>query len=156
VNTLGLVRAALRRRVAVVVALSGAALLASCGPPQQQPLRIWTPSYEFRVTMDPSPPHAREPIIFHIVVLDRKTREFVPNGEGQIFATSQDRVNKYDSFTPAQEPGSYTARLNFITAGDWNVNLQFRRDSTHALEKANEDWVQTVRGARPISERPVQ
>ena len=152
----GFVRAALTRRVMAVAALSGAALLAACGPPQPQPLRAWSESYEFRVTMDPTPPHAREPIIFHIVVLDRKTREFVPNGEGQLFATSQDRVNKYDSFTPAQEPGSYTARLNFITAGDWNVNLRFRRDSVHALEKPENDWVQTVRGARAIGERPIQ
>jgi hypothetical protein len=106
--------------------------------------------------MDPTPPHAREPIVFHVVVLDKNTREFVQGGEGQIFATSQDRVNRYDSFTPGQEPGTYTARLNFITAGDWNVNLRFRRDSLHPLEKPANDWVQTVRGARDIRERPAQ
>jgi hypothetical protein len=155
VNARGLVRAARWRRVTAVVALAGAASV-SCGPPQPQPLRVWSKSYEFRVTMDPSPPHAREPIIFHVVVLDRETREFVQNGEGRIFATSQDRANTWDSFTPAPEPGSYTARLSFITAGDWNVNLQFRRDSVHVLEKPADDWVQTVRGARPITERPSQ
>jgi hypothetical protein len=106
--------------------------------------------------MDPTPPHAREPIVFKVVVLDRKTREFVQGGEGRIFATSQDRANTWDSFVPTQEPGSYRATLRFITAGDWNVNLQFRRDSLHALEKPLNDWVQTVRGERPISQRPAQ
>ena len=47
-----------------------------------------------------------------------------------------------------------SASLNFITAGDWAVGLRFRPDSTKALEKV--EWVQTVRGARPISERPAQ
>lgn len=150
----GLVRSAAALRLTMVVALLGAALSATCGPPHPQPIRVWSKSFEFRVTNDPSPPHASEPTIFHVVVIDRETREFVQNGEGRIFATSQDRANVWDSFTPAQEPGSYTAKVNFITAGDWNVNLQFRRDSTHALEKPVDDWVQTVRGARPILERP--
>ena len=90
-----------------------------------------------------------------VVVLDRNTRQVIDRGEGQIFATSNDRVNVYDSFEPAAEAGTYTARMNFITAGDWKVSIRFRRDSTAPLERV-EDWVQTVRGARPISERPIQ
>ena len=71
------------------------------------------------------------------------------------FASSQDRANTYDSFTPAPEAGTYTARLNYITAGDWKVGIRFRRDSTAKLERI-EDWVQTVYNARPVGERPIQ
>jgi hypothetical protein len=46
--------------------------------------------------------------------------------------------------------------MTYITAGDWRVNLRFRRDSTAPLEKPLDDWVQAVRGARPIAERPTQ
>ena len=76
------------------------------------------------------------------------------NGEGQVFATSDDRVNRFDSFTPAPEAGTYTARITFVTAGDWRVNLRFRRDSLATIEKPGEDWVQTVAAPRPLSERP--
>jgi hypothetical protein len=89
-----------------------------------------------------------------VTVLDKDTRQLIDGGEGQIYATSIDRVNKYDSFEAGREAGTYTARLNYITAGDWAVGLRFRPDSTKPLEKV--EWVQTVRGARPISERPVQ
>ena len=62
-------------------------------------------------------------------------------------------MNRFDSFTPAPEVGTYTARLTFVTAGDWKVGLRFRRDSTQAIERA-EDWVQTVAAPRPPGERP--
>ena len=132
--------------------LAGAA--AACGPAERQPIRLWTDHFEFRVTMDPTPPHAAEPTVFRVVVLDRETKQPVENGEGQVFATSDDRVNRFDSFTPAPEAGTYTARITFVTAGDWRVNLRFRRDSLSAIEKPIDDWVQTVAAARPLSDRP--
>ena len=61
--------------------------------------------FEFRISGDPSPPHAREPIIYTVTVLDKNSRQLIDNGEGQIYATSIDRVNKYDSFTPGSEAG---------------------------------------------------
>ena len=134
-----------------MLGLSAAA--AACGPAERPPLRAWTEHYEFRMTMDPTPPHASEPTIYRVVVLDRETKQPIEGGEGQIFATSEDRVNRYDSFTPAPEVGTYTARLTFVTAGDWKVGLRFRRDSTQPIERA-EDWVQTVAAPRPLSERP--
>ncbi len=143
-----------RPRVACLLAVAAVAGVAACGPQEKPALRVWTDSYEFRVTSDPSPPRASEATLYRIVVLDRETRQFVENGEGQIFATSEDRKNIYDSFEPAKELGTYTARLNYITAGDWKVNVRFRRDSTAPLERPVDDWVQTVRGARPLSERP--
>ena len=126
---------------------------AACGPAEPRSLRAWTKHYEFRLTMDPTPPHANEPTVYRVVVLDRETKQPIEGGEGQIFATSEDRVNRFDSFTPAPEVGTYTARLTFVTAGDWKVGLRFRRDSTQAIERA-EDWVQTVAAARPLSDRP--
>ena len=128
---------------------------AACGPSGPPPLRAWSDSYEFRVTSDPSPPRARETIVYRVVVVDRKSHQVIDRGEGQIFASSQDRANTYDSFASAPEAGTYTARLNYITAGDWKVGIRFRRDSTAKLERI-EDWVQTVRGARPVGERPIQ
>ncbi len=133
----------------------GALGAAACGPEGPKPLRAWTQSYEFRVSADPTPPRASEPTRYTVVVLDRTTRRVIDRGEGQIFATSADRASIYDSFEPAAEAGTYTARLSYITAGDWKVSLRFRRDSTAKLERVD-DWVQTVRGARPISERPAQ
>ena len=143
------------RRLSLFGALLASAA-AACGPEGPRPLRAWSQSYEFRVSADPTPPRAREPIRYTIVVLDRNTRRVIDRGEGQIFASSQDRANTYDSFEPAAEAGTYTARITFITAGDWRMNLRFRRDSTATIEKPADDWVQAVRGARPISERPVQ
>jgi hypothetical protein len=143
--------AASLRAAALVVSLAAAA--AACGPPEPWKLRVLTDSYEFRITTEPSPPNAREPILYRVVVLDRETRQLIQGGEGRIFATSPDSANTWDSFTPAPEPGLYTARLNYIHAGDWRVSLQFRRDSTARLEKPADDWVQAVRGARPITER---
>ena len=130
------------------------AVAAACGPEAPRPLRVWTDSYEFRITMDPSPPHAREATLYRVVVLDRETRQLIQGGEGRIFATSADSANAWDSFTPAAEPGLYTARLRFIHAGQWRYNLRFRRDSTARLEKPADDLVQTVFAERPISQRP--
>ncbi|GJG88352.1 hypothetical protein tb265_35330 [Gemmatimonadetes bacterium T265] len=145
------------RRTPALAALvaAGAALAGACGPSGPPALRAWTDSYEFRITADPSPPRARETTLYRVVVLDKKTHQVIDHGEGQIFASSQDRANVYDSFTPAPEAGTYTARMSYITAGDWRVGVRFRRDSTAKLERI-EDWVQTVYGARPVGERPIQ
>jgi hypothetical protein len=133
---------------------------AACGPEGPRPLRVWTKNYELRITSDPSPPRAREVTRYRIVVLDRNTRQAIDRGAGQIFAKSADGASVYDAFEPAAEAGTYTARLSFITAGDWRINVRFQRepgpDVGPSLEKPVDDWVQAVRGARPIEERPTQ
>jgi hypothetical protein len=139
-------------RTLAVSIMGGAALLAACGAAPRSDIRLWSEHYEFRVMGDPSPPHAREPIIYTVTVLDKDSRQLIENGEGRIFASSIDKVNKYDSFVPGREAGTYTARLQYTTAGDWGVAVQFRTDSTKPLERV--DWVQTVRAERPINERP--
>ena len=149
----GYVRRGAIGRAAQSLGMLGLLGAAACGPAEPRPLRAWSEHYEFRITFDPTPPHAGEPTIYRIVVLDRESRQPIEGGEGQLFATSEDRVNRWDSFTPAPEVGTYTARVAFITAGDWKVGLHFRPDSTKKLERV-EDWVQTVARARPLSERP--
>ena len=69
--------------------LVGAVLgLAACesGPPKPPPLRQMSASYSFTITPDQAPPHAREDIHYSIQVLDRKTRQPIEAGEGQLFA----------------------------------------------------------------------
>ena len=149
-------RAARRLALVGAGALAMGLAAAACGPAERgpRPIRAWTESYEFRITSDPSPPYASEPTIYRVVVFDRETRQPIEGGEGQIFATSEDRVNRYDSFEPAPEVGTYTARMTYLTAGDWRVNVRFRRDSLSPIEKPVDDWVQTVAAARPIGDRP--
>ena len=116
-------------------------------------LRLWGDKYSYRVTSEPSPPHALEPARFRVVVLDKKTNQPVQVGEGQIFATSPDGANTDDGLAKGQEVGTYYGRLFFVTAGDWAVAIRFRRDSTQRLERV--DWVQTVLGERaPGTETP--
>ena len=80
------------RRLAFVSLV--AAALTSCGSnPKLLELRLWSDSYAFRVTVDPMPPKALEPILYRIVVQDKKTGQPIETGEGRIFATSADRAN---------------------------------------------------------------
>ena len=120
---------------------------AACGPSRPKTeLRQWTDSYAMRLQADPAPPRARERIIYKLVVVDKESRQPIENGEGLIFAETRDGAKTWDSFVPGPEVGTYYAHLNFITAGDWAIGLQFRRDSTARLERT--DWVQEVRGSR--------
>ena len=122
-------------------------LAAACGGTGKEPgIRMFSATYVMQVSSDPMPARAREPVVYKIIVRDRKTAEPIENGEGRIFATSRDGVNVWDSFTLGPELGTYYGKLRFITAGDWAVAIQFRRDSTHRLERV--DWMQDVRAER--------
>jgi hypothetical protein len=115
---------------------------------EQKPieLRQWTDDLTLRISSQPQPPRAREPIVYKVVVRDKDSGQPIEKGEGRIFATSKDGANTWDSLEPGPELGTYYAKLKFITAGDWAVAIQFRRDSTKALERV--DWMQSVRAAR--------
>jgi hypothetical protein len=120
---------------------------AACGPtPGNTDMRLWTDEFQIRVSTQPSPPTAREAVIYKVVVRDKKTGEPIENGEGRVFANSRDGASAWDSLEPTAESGAYTAKLRFITAGDWAVAIQFRRDSTSRLERA--DWMQTIHNER--------
>jgi hypothetical protein len=131
------------RRLAFVSLV--AAALTSCGSnPKLLELRLWSDSYAFRVTVDPMPPKALEPILYRIVVQDKKTGQPIETGEGRIFATSADRANTSDGFKKEKELGTYSARLFFATSGDWAAAIQFRREPNPRMPLERVDWIQTV------------
>jgi hypothetical protein len=140
----------MRRRMTSAAALTWAlatALLAgaACGEPQDPSLvRLWTSDFEVRVTSDVSPPRALERITYTVVVLDKETQEPIANGEGRIFATNADGKNTWNGLTYGPEVGTYRTEMTFVTAGEWALGLQFRRDSTVPLQRTM-DWRQTVR-----------
>jgi hypothetical protein len=138
-----------------IVALA-ALLAAGCGPGRDAAdMRAWTPEFEFRIASDIVPPRALEQIHYSITIRDSKTHEPVANGQGRIFATNADGHSIYDGFSYGPEVGVYHATLMFVTAGDWAMNVQFRRDSTKALQKPDNDWRQTVDVAsEPGSTKP--
>ena len=106
--------------------------------------RLWTSEFEFTITSDPMPPHALDRTKYTVVVRDKKTREPIVNGQGRIFASSADRRNIADGFVYGPEVGVYHAQLTFVTAGEWAMNVQFRRDSTKALVRPDYDWRQLI------------
>jgi hypothetical protein len=132
-------------------AIIGAACLApilSCGSSSRVlDLRLWSDNYAFRVTMDPRPPRALEPITYRIVVQDKKTGQPIETGEGRIFATSADRANTSDGFRKEKELGTYSGKLFFATTGDWAAAIQFRREKNPAMPLERVDWIQTVHPA---------
>lgn len=134
-------RAPAARAARAIVVL---AALAACGRQEaSSDLRHWTRDMALRVSVEPRPPVARENIRYKVVVRDRKTGQPIEHGEGRIFATSRDGVNTWDALLPAEEPGAYFGTLNYLTAGDWAIAIQFRRDSLSRLERV--DWMQSVR-----------
>lgn len=119
----------------------------ACGDPSRSALdiRLWSDEFEFRVSSDVRPPRAFERTQYSVFVRDRRTHEPIVGGQGRIFATNADGKTIWDGFTYGPEVGTYHARLMFLTAGDWAMNLQFRRDSTRALQRPPEDWRQEIR-----------
>jgi hypothetical protein len=143
-------RAARTAMAAVSFVSAAAVAFGACKPRERDAddlaLRFWTDSFQLSVSADPVPPYAREATLYKVVVRDKESRRFIENGEGRIFATSADSVNIFDGLVPGPELGTYYAKLSYVTAGDWAVAVQFRRDSTQRLERA--DWTQSVRNAR--------
>lgn len=136
-------------KLAIVATVAALALsVVSCAPDKPNTdQRVFSPDFEFRVTPDVIPPRALEPISYTVTVRERKSRQPVVNGQGRIFATNADRKTIWDGFTYGPEVGTYHAKLMFITAGEWAMSLQFRRDSTSALIRPSDDWRQMVRVA---------
>jgi hypothetical protein len=124
------------------------ALLTGCdSSPKPPELRLWSDTYAFRVTVDPTPPLALEQISYRVVVTDKKTRQPIDSGEGRIFATSADRANTSDGFKKEKELGTYSGHLFFATSGEWAVAIQFRREKDPRMPLERVDWIQTVRPA---------
>src|SRR3954468_4377518 len=123
-------------------------LIAACGPrePRVHELRLLSSNYLYTIVSSQSPPHAREAILYKVVVRDRESRQPIETGEGQIYASNAERSNTWDGFEKGAELGTYYGKLNFVTAGTWAVAIRFRRDSLHSLEKV--EWMQDVLNER--------
>lgn len=134
-----------RMRLRALSALLLAVGTLSCGPgPDEGVIRLWTDDFEIRVTADVMPPRALERITYTVVVRDKQTKEPIADGEGRIFATNSDRKSINNGFRYGPEVGTYRANLMFVTAGEWALGIQFRRDSTRVLQRTL-DWRQSVR-----------
>lgn len=128
--------------------LAAALAATGCRPREQKPyeLRMISDSYAFTIIADQTPPHAREAILYKVIVRDRDTRQPIETGEGQIYANNIERASTWDGFEKGAELGTYYGKLNFVTAGQWAVAIRFRRDSLHRLEKV--EWMQDVLNER--------
>jgi len=136
----------MRSRSFLVAALAVAA--ASCGGDDRpDPLRQMSNSYSYTISPDDSPPHARQDIHYVIQIFDRKTRQPIDNGNGQLFASNNMGAKTWDGMTYGPEVGTYHAKLNFVVAGTWAVAIRFQRDSLRPLERI--DWMQEVHDEKP-------
>ena len=128
------------RALVVVVALLAVACRAR--EDRERQLRLNSNSYAFTITPSAAPPRAREATLYKIVVRDRKSRQPIESGEGQIYANNEQGASTWDGFAKGAELGTYYGKLNFVTAELWAVAVRFRRDSLHSLEKV--EWLQDV------------
>lgn len=132
----------------LAVAFAAVVGLLACTPSgPKTDIRQWAGGMAFRIGSEPVPPRAREDVHYKIVVLDQESRQPIENGEGRIFAMNEDSAKTWDGLTYGPEPGTYHAKLSFITSGNWAIGLEFRRDSTRRLERM--DWTQQVNAERP-------
>ena len=140
-----LLRARLRR---IAPALVAGLFLAGCdaGERPSNELRFTTDDFVIRVSSETMPTRALEPIYWRVLVHDRETGKPIQGGQGRIFATSMDRRNIANGLEETGELGTYRSNLMFVTAGMWAMSIQFRRDSTQALQRT-QDWTQDIRAA---------
>jgi len=126
--------------------------LSACGKTSRAPeIRQYTDDMAFRISAVPAPPVAEEITVIKVVVLDKASGQPIQNGQGRIFATSQEHAQTGDGLAKGPEVGTYYAHIRFPVSGDWAVGLQFRRDSTSKLERT-QDWQQQVLPAPPIGQ----
>jgi hypothetical protein len=137
-----------RRTTHDFLAIVAAIAVVACGPrqPRTHELRLISPTYRFTIISSQSPPHAREAILYKVVVRDRESSQPIETGEGQIYANNAEGASTWDGFAKGAELGTYYGKVNFVTAGTWAVAIRFRRDSVHALEKV--EWMQDVLNER--------
>ena len=138
----------MRWPVARLLAPAGAIVVGACQPGPPTGCTEMGTSGDLRLTIcaNPSPPLARQKTQYRAIIRDKDTGEPIESGEGQIYASSKDGVNRYDALLPGEQLGTYYGELNFVTAGTWGVAIRFRRDSTTPLHTF--DWQQHVDPSR--------
>jgi hypothetical protein len=140
----------LRILLGAAVVLGPPAVIACTPAEHQTGIRLMGERRNYRITVEPSPPHAMEPARFRVHVVDRDTGQPLQEGEGRIFATNVDGAGANDGLGKGEEVGTFYGRLFFVVPGDWAMALQFRRDSTERLERV--DWMQTVLSERDLGQ----
>ena len=140
--------------VVKVCAVIATIALVGCGRSEARPreMHYISKSYSFTIVPEQAPPHAREPILYKILIRDRDSREPIQNGEGQIYSNNAEGARTWDGFTYGPEIGTYYGKLNYVTSGVWAVGMRFRRDSLHRLESI--EWMQDVLNERPAAATP--
>ena len=134
------------RALLVMAALLAAATTACSRTPRERQMRLYSTNYHFTIVPSTSPPHAREATLYKIVVRDRKSRQPIETGEGQIYSNNEQGASTWDGLAKGAELGTYYGKLNFVSAEPWAIAIRFRRDSLHPLEKV--EWLQEVAGER--------
>jgi hypothetical protein len=135
---------------AVAVATVGVMGMTACESPRSPSVvRVWTESYEIRVSSDPVKPVSEFETRYKITVKDKNTGQPVSGGEGRVFATNRQGASTDDGFAVGPEVGTYYATLRYPGSGDWALGIQFRRDSSATLERT-QDWMQTILPAPPL------
>lgn len=109
-------------------------------------LRFVTQDFVVRVSSETRPTRALDPITWRVIVHDKNTGRPIENGEGRVFATNKDGKTVANGLEKTGELGTYRTNLMYVTAGQWAMAIQFRRDSTQALQKT-EDWTQDILAA---------
>ena len=137
----------MQRWISAIPAAAFTAIVACGGPNTPPPQRQISNTNSFTNAPDSAPPHARDDIHYSIQVFDRKTRQPIDNGEGQLFASNGQGAKTWDGMVYGPEIGTYHAKLNFVIPGTWAVAIRFRRDSLLPVERI--DWMQDVINERP-------
>lgn len=132
---------------AMMIAVAALSVAAACGrEPREYTMRLYSTSYSFTIGPSEVPPYAREATLYKVVVRDRKSRQPIESGEGQIYANDSTGASTWDGLRKGAELGTYYGKLNFLTAQTWAIAIRFRRDSLSPLETV--EWIQEVRNER--------
>jgi hypothetical protein len=131
------------RALLVMVALVATACSRT---PRERQLRLNSATYAFTIVPSSNPPPAREGILYKVVIRDRKSRQPIEAGEGQIYSNNEQGASTWDGLAKGAELGTYYGKLNFVSAELWAIAIRFRRDSLHPLEKV--EWLQEVAAER--------
>lgn len=143
-------RKSVYRIAALLTTIAASVALAACdgGKPKGE-MRFVTDDFIIRVSVESLPVRAMETIRYRVVVSDKETGKPIDDGQGRIFATNESRKTTWNGLEYTGELGTYRSNLWLVTSGLWAMAIQFRRDSTKALQKT-EDWTQDVQAGDPI------
>jgi len=132
------------------LSLAAAALVtAGCGPgrPPGEQGGI-SEGMRFRITADSLPPRAMDRTLWRVTVTDAKTGAPIEGGEGRIWGRNKDGHYAGEGLEAAKELGTYLGTVEVMTAGSWQLHMEFRRNSNSPFGRI--DWMQEVFAPRPL------